>query len=312
MARTITSAHSGPAHFSLRIPAGQATVTAGHGTRQATVTLRPANPSDEVASKAVEEAEIHDNGGRLEVTVPARGTEGGRGNRTVITGGGNVTVVSSGRGVSYVSGNNIVVSGNGVVIGGGGGSVVINGGTGGVLADVSLPAHSSVRINADAADVVTHGPLEAVTVESDSGDVAVGQATTVEITTGSGDVTVAGAGTISAKTGSGDVLVETGDRVTVRCGSGDVTIQELRGRGQIRTGSGGRKGAHPDRRSDRDHRFGRHQGARRRRCHRQPEGSPDRQRRRQTALINAKAEVGRQIDAGRPLRRNSPVASPAT
>lgn len=175
MSRTITHDHQGPAELRLRLPAGRITVTADEATTSAAVTLRPVRDGDETAERAIAEAEITQDGARISIKLD--GAAGGGG--TIVSSGGGVTnIVSGARGATIVqSAGDVVggvsISGGEIRIGGqvvsSDGPITVVQGSSGVIADVRLPAESSVRLNAKGADITVRGPLNEVEADSNSG-----------------------------------------------------------------------------------------------------------------------------------------------
>lgn len=105
---------------------------------------------------------------------------------------------------------------------------------------ISCPPGSTLRVEAEAADVRATGTYQSVDLATGSGDVTVETVSgPARLGVGSGDI-VAGRvdGPLSARTGSGDVTVDSSAGAQVIAGSGDVSIGYLRGEAVTKTGSG--------------------------------------------------------------------------
>ncbi|MBA3233794.1 MAG: DUF4097 family beta strand repeat protein [Propionibacteriales bacterium] len=109
-----------------------------------------------------------------------------------------------------------------------------------VRAIITLPLHSSAKIETGSADIETHGVLGDLSVSSGSGDVSLEHGNKVQVRTGSGDVTIGTADDdCDIKCGSADVTVETlGSDADIIAGSGNVVLGAVGGSLKIKTGSG--------------------------------------------------------------------------
>lgn len=109
-----------------------------------------------------------------------------------------------------------------------------------ILATITVPTHSSAKIETASADVETHGELGDTRVASGSGDLELDTVADADLKTGSGDIELATAhGNLDVKCGSADVKVGQLDgNGDVVAGSGDVVIDQVGGTLKIKTGSG--------------------------------------------------------------------------
>jgi hypothetical protein len=115
------------------------------------------------------------------------------------------------------------------------------GSTRGVDTKVYLPDGSALRVKTSTAQTrVRPGPfgLGEVTFASQSADVTVPKAMTLDVTTQSGDVEAGAVGDVSARTQSGDIDVDWANGVIAQTQSGDVTVQGVTGTVQANTQSG--------------------------------------------------------------------------
>ncbi len=109
-----------------------------------------------------------------------------------------------------------------------------------VLATITVPTHSSAKIETASADVDTHGELGDTRISTGSGDLELDTVASADVKTGSGDVELKVArGNCSVKGGSSDItLDEVGGNADILAGSGDVVVGQIAGTLKIKTGSG--------------------------------------------------------------------------
>ncbi len=109
-----------------------------------------------------------------------------------------------------------------------------------VMATISVPMHSSAKIETASADVDTHGELGDLRINTGSGDLEIDIVGSADVKTGSGDVELNVArANCSIKGGSSDIsLDEVGGHADVLAGSGDVVVGRIGGTLKIKTGSG--------------------------------------------------------------------------
>lgn len=109
-----------------------------------------------------------------------------------------------------------------------------------VLATITVPTHSSARIETASADVDTHGELGDTRVSTGSGDLELDVVASADVKTGSGDVELKTTrGDCSVKGGSSDIVLdEIGGSADILAGSGDVVVGQIGGVLKIKTGSG--------------------------------------------------------------------------
>lgn len=114
------------------------------------------------------------------------------------------------------------------------------GGSREVHAVVELPTDSQLRVRTGSADVDTTGSLAMVSGATGSGDVTIEAVGLLDIATGSGTLRVDDLrGDGQVKSGSGDVHVrEAGTALAVSTGSGDVELGRLECPVTVKTGSG--------------------------------------------------------------------------
>jgi Putative adhesin len=106
---------------------------------------------------------------------------------------------------------------------------------------VYCPAGAELEAEGGAADVQAAGRYSAVSVQTGSGDVGVGEVDgDAKLRSGSGDLALERAdGELSAQTGSGDVKVgRTGRKATIRSASGDVVVGDATQELTVQTASG--------------------------------------------------------------------------
>lgn len=198
----------GPIDVSIRSGAGSITVNAVNIT-ETEVDLRPSNPGDATAEKAIDASRVDYSDGALRIDIPrkASGLLSGRSPSVDI-----VVTVPQQSTVSIQSGS---------------ADVFLDGG----LGDVSTETGSGDVSIANAADA---------SVKTGSGDVRAEYITAVLARSGSGDVTVAGcAGRVDAEAASGDVQinhVQSGSRA--KTASGDILIEVVEARVDTTTASG--------------------------------------------------------------------------
>lgn len=157
MIRTITAAATGPADVVLRvltIKGGQVTVIGDPAAVTATITLAPVRTGDRVAEDCIDTAEIHAQGARLVVTVPAARPRAQAHTATIHSGGGSVVI----QGNAVIGPGSVVAGGTGIV-----GSVgpAAPADTAGVWAEIRVPAGSDVYVTAAGADVIVQGVVRA-------------------------------------------------------------------------------------------------------------------------------------------------------
>ncbi len=111
---------------------------------------------------------------------------------------------------------------------------------GDVMATITVPTHSSAKIETASADVDTHGELGDLKISTGSGDLELDTVASADLKTGSGDVELRTArGNCSVKGGSSDIsLDEVGGHADILAGSGDVVVGQIGGTLKIKTGSG--------------------------------------------------------------------------
>lgn len=242
--RKLAAETSGPITIDATIHGhgGTITVTAEPDCDHATLTIHT-DDEDGPAAEAVRAASLRQVANGLYASVQGKG--GNNGGTTVITGGGATVVQSFGTVTGSVTG--MVISGGDVTVNGvrvrGGGATVVQGSSP-IQITAIVPEGSSLAGTSQSADINAEGPFTKVTASTQSGDVRVGQAATintktqsgdirlgrtdvVEGNTMSGDITIADfAGTAQLKTMSGDISVHAtaGGDLTARTMSGDISV----------------------------------------------------------------------------------------
>jgi DUF4097 and DUF4098 domain-containing protein YvlB len=104
---------------------------------------------------------------------------------------------------------------------------------------VTVPTGSTVTAEAGSADVGVTGTIDALDVQTGSGDVTAESCGDARVRSGSGDVRVAAVKAATVKSGSGDITVDhsAGD-LQLQSGSGDIRVGEAGGDGRVATASG--------------------------------------------------------------------------
>ncbi|MEU2043613.1 hypothetical protein [Nocardia niwae] len=139
--RTITHGHTGPAYLTVLVAVGRITITADTAIPTTTVTLTPRIPGDPAALAAIAAAEITERGRRLRVKVPAA---------PVSTDGVHIS------GGTVIAGNIGGIGSVGVVTGIG---AADHRGRGEVVAEVKVPAGSTVRLDLQRGSATVTGAL---------------------------------------------------------------------------------------------------------------------------------------------------------
>jgi DUF4097 and DUF4098 domain-containing protein YvlB len=250
---------------------GSLTVRAEPGCTEATVTIRT-NEQFGAAADAVRRADLVAADGRIGASVEGTGS-GVRidgsivvGDQHGVTGGvhhGDVVMnnYSHGNGTHVVSGHigtlNIQNGGRSITMRDVHNSTfVISGGTSQIDIEAVVPPGSSLRGETTGADIVTHGELNRVDVESESGDVKIahadhvkveteggaieirGQSSTVDARSEGGSVSIAHADTVRARTEGGEIHVGSTNDAVVKSEGGDVRIDDARGNAEAKSVSG--------------------------------------------------------------------------
>ena len=229
--RTLTASATGATTVDLTLFGlhGQIDVQTVPGLTAAEVTISTTDDSG-ASADAVNAAELSDRSGALVARVEGRGSAGGttivrttgRGRTMVMQGVQNGVVFGSVNGM-VISGGDITIAGGRVI--GGQGVTVVQGPAPGVMT-VRIPERSSIVARTQSADVTTHGGLASLAATTQSGDVRAitpgGRVDQVTVATQSGDVEVGTAGTVNARTQSGDVVLEQVLAAEVNTMSGDI------------------------------------------------------------------------------------------
>lgn len=223
--------HDQDGPITLRLDLGDADVRVIANTNCTRASVGVATDDDSGPfADAVNGSELHSDGQVLRVYVPRTGAS----SSTAVSAGGVTNIASGGARVGMqvgsISGGSVFDQRGQRVTGGQYNSVgPLNGGSG-VLVTVVMPAGSTIEARSTGGDVRTvGGPFGPVQVRSDSGDVDIENAESVDVRTDSGDVEVEGArSSVRVRSISGDIWVcRASAPINVKTTSGDIELTQL-------------------------------------------------------------------------------------
>jgi DUF4097 and DUF4098 domain-containing protein YvlB len=200
-----------PEHLAVLAPSADVTIRTRDDVAEASVSLLPADPEDDVALAIIEDAKIERRENMLSVVLPRPPADvrqfSAYGRNVVVTGSG-YTVHQSGAGITIVNGQ--VISGNAVVVP-----------KGRVKALILVP--SGINASIDAEEILFLGSLKKVDANTVNGNIKIDTAIQVTASTKNGNVSIIEANVVHAETHNGNIGVNlVTERAVLRTHNGNI------------------------------------------------------------------------------------------
>ncbi len=185
------SAHSSITALDATVPLGRLTVHARLGIEVLTLMLTPQVHGDELAERAIRDAEITEHNGTLRLVVPPRGDISGGAGGANIAGAVNMVAPTAGA----------------------------------VDAELTVPAHLHANLASMDGSITTDGALGEVTAHTNNGDITIADATDLTVGIANGAITAGRVARVRARSNNGNAHVDTvTDHAVLDTTNGNITV----------------------------------------------------------------------------------------